>query len=198
MARSFRRLPLAVLIVAIPVAGLLTLHLVARPGTGPVRATSQADTVQKGPVPGTYGNHWTTTPDPPLPTTGPPNECGMWSAQTSADALAVQAAHGTIESCELIGDTWIVTTQGGPGSQIGELGCAPTDTTCMNGWDAKNLTAFTWVVPPPPITFITIVAVQGDTIGMITNNGQWTFDIDTGTWARMSMTFGAGTAGGTP
>jgi hypothetical protein len=114
VARSFRRLSLAALIVAIPVAGLLTLYLAGRPGAGPVRAASLADTVQKGPQPGTYG------------------------------------------------------------------------------WDAKNLTAFTWLTPPSPITFIQIVAVVGDTIEMITNNGQWTFDIDTGTWARMSMTFGRG------
>jgi hypothetical protein len=192
MTRSVRRLPLVGLILSLLAAGIIAAYFLMQAGVGTVRAANQANTVQKGPRPGTYGNHWTSLPDPPLPTSGPPNICGMWSAQTSADALAVQAAHGTIQSCQLIGDTWVVTTEGGPGSQIGELDCSPADSTCMNGWDAKNLMAFTWVTPPPPITFIKIVLIQGDTIAMITNDGQWTFDIDTGTWARMSMTFGEG------
>ncbi len=185
MARSFRRLSLPALILAILLGGLVAAYLVAHASAGTIRAAPRADTVQKGPVPGTFGNHWTSVPDPPLPTSGPANTCGMWAAQNSSEAEAVQSTHGTIESCQLVGNDWVVTTQGGPGSQIGILDCSPTDATCMNGWDAKNLTAFTWQTPPPSVTFLQVVWVQGPTLTMLTNDGQWTYDIDTATWARM-------------
>ncbi len=190
MARSLRRHFLAALSLAILLGGLVAAYFAAQASTGTIRATPRADTVQKGPVPGTFGNHWTSLPDPPVPTTGPPNTCGMWSAQNSPQAEAIQSMHGIIQSCMLIGDDWVVTTEGGPGSQLGVFDCSPTDTTCLNGWHTKNLTAFTWQTPPPAVTFLKIVWVQGDTLTLLSNDGEWTYNVSTGTWARFQCSCG--------
>jgi hypothetical protein len=187
MTRPPWRLPLVGLSLSLLAAGIVAAYFATQAGAGTIHA-GQAKTAQKGPVAGTYGNKRASLPDPPLPTSGPVNTCGTWAAENSAQALAVQGTHGTIQSCELVGHYWIVTTEGSAGAQIGELDCSPAESACMNGWDTKNLTAFAWVTPPPPITFVQVVLVQGDTIALLTNDGQWTFDIDTSTWARMSMT----------
>jgi hypothetical protein len=186
--KRLRRLPLSGLVLSISVAGLLTAYFAAEASAGTVRATTQANSVQKGPVAGTYGNHWASLPDPPLPTSGPASMCGPWSAQNSPQAEAIQSAHGIIESCLLVGDDWVVTTQTASGTEIGELACSPADSTCMNGWDAKSLTAFTWQAAPASITFMQIATVQGSSLTMLTNDGQWTFDVGsaaTHAWARM-------------
>lgn len=179
----------AVRTIAVAAAAISVIGICAEAAVGTGHATTQVDSVQKGPVAGTFGNKWASLPRPPLPKSGPANICGPWSAANSRQAEAIQSTHGTIESCQLVGDDWVVTTRTASGTQIGWLDCSSTDSTCMNGWDAKSLTQFTWQSPPSSITFMRIAAVQGNSLTMLTNDGQWTFNVGTtaktATWAQM-------------
>ena len=142
---------------------------------------------QKGLPASAYHNTWTSYPNPPLPTAGPPNTCGPWSAADSAQVQAVQSTHGTLDSCLLVDHYWLVTTENVTGpAQIGILNCSPTDSTCMDGWQAKDLTTFAWHTAPPPVTQLKIALVDGHLLTIVTNYGQWTFDLDTATFARMT------------
>jgi hypothetical protein len=140
----------------------------------------------KGPPLSAYHNRWASYPNPPLPTSGPPGICGPWSAANSAQVRAVQSTHGALDSCQLVDHYWLVTTENVTGTaQIGILDCSPTASTCMDGWRAKNLATFAWHTAPPSVSQLKIYLVEGHLLIMITNEGQWTFDIDTATFARM-------------
>ena len=87
-------------------------------------------------------------PSPTIPTV-PPNVCGAWSATSSPQAQAILAAYGSIDSCELLGRTWVVTaiSTSRPG-QVGLQTCRADDTACMNGALPHDLEAFAWVSAP--------------------------------------------------
>ena len=70
----------------------------------------------------------------------------------SPQALAVRASHGTLDSCQLVGTTWYVTaiSDDRPG-QLGYLVCKSTDTRCLDGSHAHDLTRFKWVQAPASV-----------------------------------------------
>jgi hypothetical protein len=191
MASLIRRLPLAGLLLIVPLAALLTAYL-ALGGPSSAHAAPRADSVHKGLPVSAYHHKWTSYPNPPLPRSGPPNICGPWSAANSEQVRAIHARHGALESCLLVGHYWVVTTQNVTGpAQIGILDCSPADSTCMNGWRAKNLTTFAWHVAPPSVTYLKIALVHGHSLVILTNDGQWTFNVDMAAFARMSSSGGA-------
>ncbi len=152
----------------------------------PVQAATRTPSSQKAPPATAYHNKWASTPRPPLPVSGPPGICGPWSAAGSAQVLAIRSAHGVLDSCQLVDHFWVMTTYSVTGpAQIGVLTCLPTDSTCMNGWLTKNLAACAWYKAPPAVTQLKIYLVQGNLLIMITNDGQWTFNIDTRVFVPM-------------
>jgi hypothetical protein len=174
-------------LVAAAAAGALAAGFLAFTHGSTAWPALLANSTQKGLPDSAYHNTWMSLPDPPLPTSGPPDICGPWSAANSAQVQAIRPAHGTLDSCLLVDHYWVVTTENGAGpAQIGILDCPPTDSTCMNGWQAKDLRTFAWHRAPPSVTQLKIVLVDGHLLTMITNYGQWTFDIDTAMFTRMT------------
>lgn len=159
----------------------------AASGPGATPAPSTAKPVQKGLPASAYHNHWTSHPNPPLPTTGPPNICGPWSAATSKTVRSASATHGTLNSCLRIDHYWLVTAGGVTGpAQIGILTCARSDNRCMDGWQPKDLATFHWYPAPQSVTYLKIALVEGHRLTMLSNSGQWTFDVETPAFARMT------------
>lgn len=174
-------------LLALAFGGLLAAGVVTFSHNGRPRSALVAETTQKGLPDSAYHNTWTSVPNPPLPTSGPSNICGPWSAANSPQVAAIEATHGTLDSCLLVDHYWLVTTENVTGpAQLGILNCVPTDSSCMNGWVAKDLTTFAWHVAPPAVTELKIALVDGHVLTILTNEGQWTFDIDTATFAPMS------------
>jgi len=198
MTSLIRRLPFAGLLLLILVAALLAAYFLALGGASTVHATPRADSIHKGLPASAYHNKWASYPHPSLPTSGPPNICGPWSSANSEQTRAIHATHGTLESCLLVGHYWIVTTQNVTRSaQIGILDCSPANSTCMNGWRAKDLTTFTWHTAPPSVTELQVAMVNGHSLIFLTNDGQWTFSIGTAAFARTnSSTFARASSGG--
>ena len=181
-----RRVPPIAILLPLALAGALTASVFALTHGSAVQAAPIVRPLHKGPPPSAYHNKWLSHPNPPLPTSGPPGICGPWSAGNSAQVRAIQSTHGVLDSCQLVDHYWLVTTQNVTGpAQIGVLDCSPTASRCMDGWRAKNLAAFSWHTAPPPVTQLKIYLVQGHQLIVLTNDGQWTFDIDTATFARM-------------
>jgi hypothetical protein len=181
-----RRVPFIAILIPLALAGALTAGFLAFTHGSTARPALLANSTHKGLPDSAYHNTWTSYPNPPLPTSGPPNICGPWSAANSAQVQAIQPTHGRLDSCLLVDHYWLVTTENVAGhAQIGILNCSPTDSTCMNGWQAKDLRTFAWHTAPPSVTQLKIMLVDGHLLTMITNYGQWTFDIDTATFARM-------------
>ena len=185
MSSLTRRVSSIAILLPLALAGALTVGVFALTHGSAVQA-APAQSPHKGPPPSAYHNKWASYPNPPLPTSGPPGICGPWSAGNSAQVRAIQSTHGVLDSCQLVDHYWLVTTENVAGpAQIGILDCSPTASRCMDGWRAKNLAAFTWHPAPLPVTQLKIYLVQGHQLILITNDGQWTFNIDTATFARM-------------
>lgn len=160
------------------VAGALTLLL--HVGTAPDhQASTQVAAAQPSlSVPHGVGRTtWPTAlPSEPAPVSAPAGGCGPWSNPASPQATAV-LAHGTITSCQLIGSTWIVTTQhsSGPG-EVGALTCSQIDTQCLNGWPTHDLTDFSWSTAPAG-SYLKSVQVQSGRITFTDGPGLVTFNI---------------------
>lgn len=181
-----RSRPIAIFL-ALALAGLLVAGVLESKHNSQPRSALLAQTTQKGLPDSAYHNTWSSYPNPPLPTSGPPGICGPWSGAGSPQAQAIQSSHGTLDSCLLVDHYWVVTTENAAGpAQLGLLNCSPTDAVCMNGWQAKNLTTFEWYLAPASITQLKIALIAGHVLTILTNQGQWTFDIDTATFAPMS------------
>lgn len=173
--------------IFLPLAAVLTVGFVALTRGSDVQSSAVANSVQKGLPDSAYHNTWAAYPDPPLPSSGPPDICGPWSAANSPEVQAIRATRGTLDSCLRVDHYWLVTTQAATGpAQIGILDCSMTDSACMDGWQAKDLTTFAWYPAPPSVTELKVTLVSGDLLTIVTNYGQWTFDISTATFARMT------------
>ncbi len=186
MAKIVRRRPASTLLMLLlPCAAVIVASLAFWHG-GVFRSLNSANTTQKGLPDSAYHNTWSALPDPSLPTSGPPNICGPWSAANSTEVLAIQAMYGTLDSCLLVDHFWVVTTHtASEPAEIGILNCAPTDGTCMNGWQAKDLTTFAWHTAPPSVTQLKIMLVNGHDLTLVSNLGEWTFAIDTATFTSL-------------
>ncbi len=195
MPRSWRRVIApagfgALAMSGVVVACVLTFGGGAAGAAGGANAPGGAAAVHppnKGLPASAYHNHWTSHPNPPLPTSGPPNICGPWSAATSKTVQANRATHGTLSSCLRIDHYWLVTTDGMTGpAEVGVLTCARSDDKCMDGWRPKDLAAFRWHPAPPTVTYLKIALVEGQRLTMLSNSGQWIFDLGTSAFARMT------------
>lgn len=173
-----RRSNLAV-VVSRPSGATATPSSIPNEPSAPLKGLPASDT-------NVYDNTWTSHPNPPLPTSGPPGICGPWSAASSTQVQELRSTHGILNSCLLIDHYWVVTTEGvnGP-AQLGVLDCSPTNSACLDGWRDKSFAAFNWYSAPPLVTQLDIALIQGELISMISNDGQWTFDLGTTAFARM-------------
>ena len=171
--------------ITVAVVGLVTPTAIAL-ANSPGKGNANANGIHKGLPDSAYHNSWAKRPDPPLPTAGPPGLCGPWSATDSPQVLAVSAVHGTLDSCQLIDHSWIVTTHTpGGAAQVAVLNCAASDKTCLNGWLTKDLSTFTWHAAPASVTQLRVVLRAGHVLTMLTNNGEWTYDFDHAAFAAV-------------
>lgn len=175
-----RRLPYSLVILAVAVVATGSL---AGSG-GSARAAGGS---LPNPPPGKFQNkfHSGPLPAPPLPDVNsePSNICGPWSAVSSPEARAV-AAHGTLQSCQLIGQDWVVVTMHGAAAP-GEVGVqqCPAGSACMDGRLSHDLTNFRWF-PAPTGTALTELQVSGPVITFVDGSGQIEFHLDSLTWSK--------------
>ena len=130
----------------------------------------------------------------PTPNTNP-DACGSWAFPTAPALKALLAVHGTPVACEKLGTSWVMTTTTASQIEVGQLNCAPTDASCLDGRQNKNLSQFQWSDGPrghpggqgnaglpsfsyPNLTFLTFTPVPFGP-----PNGRAVYNIVTRTWS---------------
>jgi len=92
----------------------------------------------------------------PPPPDGPgPTACGDWPSASRA----IEQRYGAIRFCQLVGQTWVLTTEGKPGQTgvIGTYDC--DDKRCLDRQTDHPLAGWGFFAPPQP-SWVRVVSVD--------------------------------------
>lgn len=125
----------------------------------------------------------------PLPPTAMPSAavgsavCGAWAGASGSTGQPVAARYGAISNCELVGDSWVLATEG----LINQPGVIGIDTchgsaSCLDGQTDRDITAWKFY-PAPHAGGVRILGVKSPGVLIIDNGGrQLYFTIATGAY----------------
>jgi len=126
----------------------------------------------------------------PLPPTAVPTSsigsavCGAWAAANGPTGHPVAAKYGAISSCELVGDSWALATEG-MSSQPGVIGVdiCHGSAACLDGQTDRGMTVWTFY-PAPHAGGVRILGVSSPGVLIIDDGGhQLHFTIATGAYS---------------
>lgn len=109
--------------------------------------------------------------------------CGAWAAANGSTGQPVAAKYGAISNCELVGDSWIIATQGMSG-QPGVIGvdACHESATCLDGQTDRGMAVWTFF-PAPHAGGVRILGLSSPGVLIIDNGGhQLHFTIATGAY----------------
>jgi hypothetical protein len=120
-------------------------------------------------------------PSGPPPPTRP--GCGSWSGAQSTTGASIQAQHGPIRNCALIGTTWVIATLHDQAHDRGAIlvyRCSPSDSACLD--PQTDHPAAQWQTFPAPypgdVTFLAGAQATGSPSRIIIDNGGHQLDFD--------------------
>ena len=126
----------------------------------------------------------------PLPPTAVPTTsagsavCGAWAAASGSTGQPVAATYGAISNCELVGDSWVLATEGAS-SQPGVIGVDTClgSAACLDGETDRGMAAWTFY-PAPHVGGVRILGVSSPGVLIIDDGGhQLHFTIATGAYS---------------
>ena len=149
----------------------------------PARGSNSLDLGSATPTPTAPTVVATMTASPsPMPTVATAS-CGAWSAANGSTGQPVATAYGAISNCELLGDSWLIATEGlsGKSGVIGVDTCHG-DATCLNPQTDRGISAWRFYAAPYP-GGVRILGVESPGVILIDNGGhQMRFTIAAGTY----------------
>jgi len=108
-----------------------------------------------------------------------PRSCGDWSASSSAAGGGITRQYGEIRTCELVGTTWVLTTEGTATSNgvIATYDC--TDQACLDNANDHPLNG--WHFYPAPGCCVKVVesGAAQHRVRILTGAGAYYFDLQT-------------------
>lgn len=110
--------------------------------------------------------------------------CGAWAAASGSTGQPVGAKYGAISNCELVGDSWVLATEG-TNSQPGVIGVDTChgSATCLNGQTDRGMAVWTFY-PAPHAGGVRILGVSSPGVLIIDDGGhQLHFTIATGAYS---------------
>lgn len=110
--------------------------------------------------------------------------CGAWAAANGSTGQPVAAKYGAISNCELVGDSWIIATQGMSG-QPGVIGvdACHESAICLDGQTDRGMAVWTFY-SAPHAGGVRILGVSSPGILIIDDGGhQLHFTIATGAYS---------------
>lgn len=111
--------------------------------------------------------------------------CGAWSAANGSTGQPVAAKYGEMSNCELVGDTWVIATEGLP-TQRGALGVEPChgSATCLDAQTDRGIAVWTFYPAPNP-GGVRILGEASPGVLIVGNGGhQLRFTIATGVYQQ--------------
>lgn len=110
--------------------------------------------------------------------------CGAWAAANGSTGQPVAAKYGAISNCELVGDSWVIATQGMSG-QPGVIGvdACHGSAACLDGQTDRGMDVWTFY-PAPHAGGVRILGVSSPGVLIIDDGGhQLHFTIATGAYS---------------
>lgn len=126
----------------------------------------------------------------PLPPTAAPAAstgsavCGAWAAANGSTGQPVAATYGAISNCVLVGDSWVIATEGASG-QPGVIGidACHGSAACLDGQTDRGMDVWTFY-PAPHVGGVRILGIASPGVLIIDDGGhQLHFTIVTGAYS---------------
>lgn len=97
--------------------------------------------------------------------------CGAWAAANGSTGQPVAATYGAISNCELVGDSWVIATEGASG-QPGVIGvdACHGSAACLDGQTDRGMSAWTFH-PAPHAGGVRILGIASPGVLIIDDGG---------------------------